>query len=325
MTVDNTTRNEYMNFSIRLMSEDKCRLLRCGYLYWVPGLNSKTQNDWVYAYRFSLNRALRSEDSVWFDTHFCYANEDIIRLFGQREKPYLIGALLSSPEYWDEGYAFLEAELTECSFEHTACACASFLRKLVAVFDAILDGKSIKNDYAQFRVTLFGESEQGVSVSTLAPGEKGIYGLPVRRISSELGTLVVSNSNGTLFFSGNNLQVGMPAESRALYLLFLLHPEGIERKKLWRYQEELKKIYRLTSVELDTAKLHRSVEQLLKVHDARSRDNLKHCIQRCNHSIKQAIDDTMLCKPYLITKYANKRLAIPIAKKERLFAFPINI
>lgn len=323
--MNNTIHNEYLDFSIRLMSDEIYRQFRYGYLYWIPGRDTNAYNDWAYTHRYTLNRALRREESVWFDVHFCYANEDVIRLFGQREKPYIVGALLSSPEYWNEGYCFLEAELSDCSCEHIAHACGSYLRNLVMIYDSILDGKSIKTDYAQFRITLFGESESGVFVSTLAPGEKGIYGLPVRRIASNLGTLVVSDNNYALSFSKNNLKINMPAESRALYLLLLRHPEGIERKELWRYQEEMKILYRHTSVELDTERLEQSIDQLLKVHNVRSRDNLKHCLLRCNYSIKQVINDATLCKQYLITKYANKRLTIPIAKKKSLFAFPKNI
>lgn len=269
-----------------------------------------------------MNRALRREESIWFNVHFCYADDDVLRMFEQRERPYLVGALLSSPEYWNDGYSFLEADLTGCSYNHYAIASVYFLRNLVKICDDILDGRPIKESYSQFCISLSEDVELGMFACTLSPGVNGISGLPTRRIAATLGQLLISDNQLKLSFSGNGLQINMPAESRALYLLLLRHPEGIECKHLWRYQEELTMLYRRTSVGDNVGKLDQSIAQLLKVHDSRSRDNLKHCRLRCNKSIQKSIGDASLCKQYLITMYANKRLTIPIAKKSSMFVFP---
>lgn len=320
-TMNSTSQNEYLDFSVRLLSDEEFRAFNSGCIYWIPGFKSQEVNEKVSSNHYLLNRSLRNEESVWFDVHFRIADEHIIQMFGQREKPYLVGALIPSCEFKDNVYAFLEAEVSKCSVNHIDCACAAFLRTLVKVYDAILDGQAIFDIYSQYRVVLFGESESGLYVYTLAPGERGVYGLPTRRIASELGTLIVSEQELRLSFSGIGQSVNMPAQSRALYVLFLRHPEGIEKKYLWQYQDEMTELYKQASVEDDMNKLEATIASIVKVHNPKSRDNLKHCILRCNHELKKVIDDSELCKSYLLTKYANKRLTIPLAKRDELIQF----
>lgn len=311
---------EYLDFSIRQMSGDPFRLFAGGMIYWIPGLETSAADSFAFQYRHRLNRALRKDDCAWFDAHFRYADAQIVSLFGQRRTPYLICALIASPEYWDEGYSFLQAELTQCRNDHVAFACAAFLRKLSEVYDAILDGRPIKHEYAHFQTILFDASD-ALSVVPLPFGAKGINGLPANRISINLGTLTVAKSELQLSFPETGITIEMPALCRALYVLLLRHPEGIKRTEFWRFQSELTALYKQSSAETDIHKLEDTIARLVLAHNPQSRDNLKHRILYCNRRLKQAITDPQLCKPYLLTTYANKHLTIPIAKKSELICF----
>lgn len=74
------------------------------------------------------------------------------------------------------------------------------------------------------------------------------------------GRLFVS-SDGHLFLTDkNNLEIKMPSLCRALYILFLLHEEGICLSELSDYKDELLTIYQTTSTYTDNDLLIRSVE-----------------------------------------------------------------
>ena len=68
---------------------------------------------------------------------------------------------------------------------------------------------------------------------------------------------------GNLFLTDrNNTEVKMPALSKALYLLFLFHEEGISLNYLSDYKPELYRIYRQISTYSDDAILERAVDNL---------------------------------------------------------------
>ncbi|MGP1446050.1 MAG: hypothetical protein ACTTKO_00775 [Candidatus Limimorpha sp.] len=74
------------------------------------------------------------------------------------------------------------------------------------------------------------------------------------------GRLFVS-SDGHLFLTDrNNIEIKMPSLCRAMYILFLLHEEGIYLFELGDYKDELLKIYKQTSTYADEKLLVKSVE-----------------------------------------------------------------
>ena len=70
-------------------------------------------------------------------------------------------------------------------------------------------------------------------------------------------------ANGNLYLTDrNNIQVTMSSLCKALYILFLLHEEGIQLNYLVDYKNELYRIYRQTSDYLDDVLLHKAVDNL---------------------------------------------------------------
>ncbi len=63
------------------------------------------------------------------------------------------------------------------------------------------------------------------------------------------------------FFVGER-EVELQPVHKAVYLLFLAHPEGIEFKSLSDYRDELRRYYRLTSPGMDSMKMEESLDHL---------------------------------------------------------------
>ena len=78
----------------------------------------------------------------------------------------------------------------------------------------------------------------------------------------EVSRLYVTKRGDLFLTDRNNTEVKMPALSKALYLLFLFHEEGISLNYLSDYKPELYRIYRQISTYGDDAILERAVDNL---------------------------------------------------------------
>lgn len=78
----------------------------------------------------------------------------------------------------------------------------------------------------------------------------------------EVSRLYVTKRGDFFLIDRNNTEVKMPALSKALYLLFLFHEEGISLNYLSDYKPELYRIYRQISTYGDDTLLERAVDNL---------------------------------------------------------------
>lgn len=78
----------------------------------------------------------------------------------------------------------------------------------------------------------------------------------------EVSRLYVTKRGDLFLTDRNNTEVKIPALSKALYLLFLFHEEGISLNYLSDYKPELYRIYRQISTYGDDAILERAVDNL---------------------------------------------------------------
>lgn len=80
--------------------------------------------------------------------------------------------------------------------------------------------------------------------------------------SHEVSRLYVTKRGDLFLTDRNNTEVKMPAISKALYILFLFHEEGIPLNCLSDYKAELYRIYRPISTYGDDELLRRAIENL---------------------------------------------------------------
>lgn len=85
----------------------------------------------------------------------------------------------------------------------------------------------------------------------------------------------------------NDREVKMPALSRALYVFYLRHTEGVEFKFLSEYTEEILALYRLASNRLNDSKLRSTVESLVNP----TENKINECVSRIKSAFLVIMDE----------------------------------
>ena len=99
-------------------------------------------------------------------------------------------------------------------------------------------------------------------------------------------------------------EVELQPVHKAVYLLFLAHPEGIEFKRLANYREELTRYYMATAKIMDKEKVMESVDHLI--------DPLDNAINEKCSRIKKVFFDMMdeyVASYYIISGHTQKHIA----------------
>ena len=87
--------------------------------------------------------------------------------------------------------------------------------------------------------------------------------LRIEAARGKLSRLVITEDYRFVLADYNNREVELQPVHKAVYLLFLNHPEGIEFKRLAEYREELLGLYMKTARWMDKEKIEESVDKLV--------------------------------------------------------------
>lgn len=87
--------------------------------------------------------------------------------------------------------------------------------------------------------------------------------LRIEAAKSRLSRLLVTKDYRIILVDYGNKEVEMTPVHKAVYLLFLNHPEGIEFKKLCDYRDELLQYYMATAKLMDKQTITESVDMLV--------------------------------------------------------------
>ena len=120
--------------------------------------------------------------------------------------------------------------------------------------------------------------------------------------------------NGSIYLTDrNNIEVKMSAISKALYILFLLHEEGIKLNYLVDHKKQLYKIYRHISTYGEDELLHTAIDNIIDVTGTTMSAN----ISRIKKSFVSVLgDDATL---YLIQGNRNEKKTINLDRKLVVF------
>ena len=128
--------------------------------------------------------------------------------------------------------------------------------------------------------------------------------LRIEAAKSRLSRLLVTKDYRIILVDYGNKEVEMTPVHKAVYLLFLNHPEGIEFKKLSDYRDELLGYYMATAKLMDKQTIAESVDMLV--------DPLNNSInEKCSRikSIFLNIMDLYTANYYIISGHTQKHFA----------------
>ena len=87
--------------------------------------------------------------------------------------------------------------------------------------------------------------------------------LRLEAAKSKLSRLLITKDYRFVLADYHNREVELQPVHKAVYLLFLAHPEGIEFKRLHNYRQELLRYYMATARSLDKEKVEDGVDHLV--------------------------------------------------------------
>ena len=134
----------------------------------------------------------------------------------------------------------------------------------------------------------------------------GVPLLEALRIEAAKGRLsrLVITEDYRFILTDYNKEVELQPVHKAVYLLFLAHPEGIEFKRLADYREELTRYYMATAKMMDKEKVMESVDHLINPLDNAINE-------KCSRIKKVFLEltDEYTASYYIISSHTQKHIA----------------
>ncbi len=128
--------------------------------------------------------------------------------------------------------------------------------------------------------------------------------LRLEAAKSRLSRLCITKDYRFLLVDYGNKELELQPVHKAVYLLFLAHPEGIEFKRLGEYRDELLRYYMATAKTLDKEKVKEGVDHLVNPLDNAINE-------KCSRIKKVFLDlmDEYTASYYIISSHTQKHIA----------------
>lgn len=128
--------------------------------------------------------------------------------------------------------------------------------------------------------------------------------LRIEAAKAKLSRLLITKDYRFLLVDFGNKEIELQPVHKAVYLLFLAHPEGIEFKRLGEYREELTRYYMQTAKMMDKAKIMESVDHLVNPLDNAINE-------KCSRIKKVFLEmmDEYMASYYIISGHTQKHIA----------------
>jgi hypothetical protein len=137
-----------------------------------------------------------------------------------------------------------------------------------------------------------------------AVGASLLEELKLEAAKTRLSRLVITEDYRFILADYQNREVELQPVHKAVYLLFLAHPEGIEFKRLGDYMDELTRYYMATAKTLDKEKVIEGVAHLVNPLDNAINE-------KCSRIKKVFLDmmDEYTASYYIISGHTKKHVA----------------
>lgn len=301
--------------TIKFFHDDKYRDLSYGTIYYVAGTETTALNDYVLSQITNLEDQINRDSDNWLACKIIYL-EATNSLFPSYDKATLYSAILPEDNLHDNEYCFLAALLHYRDLNNTLKAFRKYIESVVDLFENALDYGKYGSE--PLSTIYFNDGVKfSVSQATPQPSEKpqiefSIGNLPYgrkpdSRILDELEKkptytqpsrlIITPIQHKFLLPDYDNIEIRFTPQVKALYVLFLNHPEGIRMKEIEDYKEEYKKLYFRLTTRSDMDKIRASVEKLIDICCPNIISVKK---SQCNSLLRMSLPDKELSKFYEI-------------------------
>lgn len=306
-------------------SSEKFKDLDYGTIYYVAG-EDREINDYVLARIDQLSQRINQNSNNWVTCKIVYLNA-INPYFNTRKRATLYSPMLPFVDlYRTVTSVFFVAYLDITNPNLIEDAFIEYFRTLQQMYDEVLDTGNYQEYHLQN--TILYEPNGGFPVTHLSADDEIRFSISMLKPLpfKEPSRLVVTPYNLPIELPDYNLVFRFGAQVKALYILFLRHPEGIRMKEIADYKEEFKQIYFRVSTRSDMDKLRESVEKLLDVCSPNAMNVKK---SQCNSNIRQVIPNVELYRYYVIEAVRGEQHKINIDQSlvsiNKSFAKPSGI
>ena len=128
--------------------------------------------------------------------------------------------------------------------------------------------------------------------------------LRIEAARAKLSRLLITKEYRFFLVDFSNKEIELQPVHKAVYLLFLSHPEGIEFKRLGEYREELTRYYMATAKMMDKEKIMEGVDHLVNPLDNAINE-------KCSRIKKVFLEmmDEYMANYYIISGHTQKHIA----------------
>ena len=280
---------------------EKYRDLDYGTIYYVAGDESPEINDYVLARIDQLSEKINQDERNWVTCKIVYLNA-ANPLFNTRKKATLYSPMLPFDKAPAEANIFFAAYLDISAPELAEEAITEYFSTLQQMFDEVLDTGRYE-EYHLKQTILSATDDTGIRFCISRKRDDEVMfsiSQPQPLPFTEPSRLEITPSTYQILLSDYNREIRFGAQVKALYILFLRHPEGIRMKDIADYKAEFKKLYFRLTNRSDVERLKESIEKLFDVFSPNAMNVKK---SQCNSTICRVIPNSNLNSYYIIEAF----------------------
>ena len=314
-----------INTSVTFIPEHPHASTAYGTVFYVPGSASQTLNDYVRSHTKEITLHINGNEQNWVTCTVVFAEGGY---FPALQQAALYSPLIAVEE--EEESTFLTTSLSDVHPEEIAEVTELFFTALQNSFDEALDGSSSESNsqlaFHEADETPLMESRElqeapcAEEPCLMMHREAALGKRETRAHKDRPGRLEITPYNYRVLLPDYASEIHFTAQVKALYVLFLNHPEGIRMKDIGDYKEEYIYLYFQLTNRSDTDKLRESVNKLLDVCNPNALNVKK---SQCNSAIYSALPREDLYRYYEIE--VRRGLPHKINLNRRLVHMPENL
>ena len=254
---------------IEFYTDEKYQELPYGTIYIVVGKLFRQKFVDYSQIEKRLVEYIKDDSYNWLNSNVVILDTDN-DLFEAKNAPTFYSPVLPTADDLDKGTCFYVTSFFDLRPNHFDCAVQDFNNRLIKIFDEILDT-------GEFPHYFFVKRKAPRIEFMIDNGPKWEEPLP-----KTLSRLEITPTTYDILLPDYDKEFKFTAQVKALYVLFLLHPEGIRMKEWIRYKEKFSQLYFLFTNCSDVEKIRQSINKLFDMYFTNALEVKK---SQCNREI----------------------------------------